>query len=190
MAAPSWQSADHETRVLAGLAESLREQYEGDKVDPWEGSPFAWIKKRPSRQIGAIGEKLVAGWCATKDFDVVRSPDSEADRIVEGHRVEVKFSTLWENGGYKFQQVRDQDYDHLFCLGVSPFASHAWVVPKDVLYEHVIGVTGQHTGATGTDTAWIGFKAADPPPWIRPFGGTLAHACEILAGLGRGSHGP
>ena len=44
---------------------------------PWEGSPFAWIKTRPSRQVGTIGEKLVAGGTSLKDFDVVKSPDSE-----------------------------------------------------------------------------------------------------------------
>lgn len=109
---------DTEVRVLAGLAESLRADYESDKPDPWAESPFGWIKARPSRQVGAIGEKLVAGWCATKDFDVVRSPDSEADRIIEGHRVEIKFSTMWASGGYKFQQVRDQSYDYLFCVAL------------------------------------------------------------------------
>ena len=181
--------SDPETRVLAGLAESLREDYEGEEVDAWAGSPFAWIKRRPSRQVGAIGEKLVAGWCATKEFDVVRSPNSDADRIIEGHRVEIKFSTLWASGGYKFQQVRDQDYDYLFCIGVAPFESHAWIIPKSVLYKYVIGVTGQHTGAGGSDTAWIGFQASDPPDWIRPYGGTLSAARDVLAGYGRGPHG-
>lgn len=189
MSSPSFDRlTDPEVRVLAGLAESLRADYESEEADPWAESPFGWIKKRPSRQVGAIGEKLVAGWCATKDFDVVRSPDSDADRVIEGHRVEIKFSTLWASGGYTFQQVRDQDYEHLFCLGVSPFDAHAWIIPKSVLHEHVIGVTGQHTGAGGTDTAWIGFPADNPPEWIRPYGGTLSEARDVLAALGRGPH--
>lgn len=180
--------ADPETRILAGLADSLRADYEDGAVDPWAQSPFGWMKKRPSRQRGAIGERLVAGWCATKGFDVVRSPHSDADRVVEGHRIEIKLSTLWASGGYKFQQVRDQAYDHLFCLGLSPFSAHAWIVPKAVLHEHVIGVTGQHTGAAGTDTAWIGFPVANPPTWIRPYGGTLTEARDVLHGYGRGPH--
>lgn len=52
---------DPETKIIAGLAESLRADYETDAADPWAESPFRWIKKRPSRQVGAIGEKLVAG---------------------------------------------------------------------------------------------------------------------------------
>lgn len=180
------EPSDPDFAILAGLSETLRGDYEGEEPDPWEGSPFAWILRRPSRQKGAIGERLVAGWCAARDFDVVRSPDSEADRIIEGHRVEIKFSTLWSSGGFKFQQVRDQDYEQLFCLGLSPRRVQAWLVPKEALYRHVIGVTGQHTGAGGTDTAWIGFQANNPPRWIREFGGTLAGVHAVLTGLGRG----
>lgn len=188
MGQPMDRINDPETRILAGLAESLHQDYENEAVDPWINSPFAWIKRRPSRQVGAIGEKLVAGWCATKDLDVVRSPNAQADRIVEGHRVEIKFSTLWANGGYKFQQVRDQAYDYLFCLGLSPFEAHAWVIPKPVLHDHVIGVTGQHTGAAGTETAWISFRADNPPAWVQAFGGTLTEARDVLLSYGRGPH--
>lgn len=131
--------ADAEVNLLASIAATLESEYSTDEADPWAGSPFEWIKGRPSRQVGAIGEKLVAGWCAAKDFDVVRSPDSDADRIIHGYRVEVKFSTLWKGGGYKFQQVRDQRYEYLFCLGVAPFDANAWLIPKAVLFDYVIG---------------------------------------------------
>lgn len=120
---------DPEVQALAAVSATLQVDYESDDL-MWEGSPFGWIKRRPSRQVGAIGEKLVAGWLAAKDFDVVRSPDSEADRLINGHRVEVKFSTLWQNGGCKFQQLWDQNFEFAICLGVSPFAAHCWVLPK------------------------------------------------------------
>jgi hypothetical protein len=179
---------DPEVNLLASIATTVHQDYASDEVDPWEGSPFAWIKGRPSRQVGAIGEKLVSGWCAAKGFDVTAAPNSDADRVVHGHLVEVKFSTLWANGGYKFQQIRDQDYERLFCLGVSPSDAHAWLVPKPVLYDHVIGHTGQHTGAAGTETAWLGFPADNPPAWLEPYGGTLAKVAEVLAGLDHGPH--
>ena len=48
----------------------------------WAGSSFQWIKSRPSRQVGAIGEKLVSHWCVAKGLDVARSPDSETDTVL------------------------------------------------------------------------------------------------------------
>lgn len=131
----------------------------------------------------------MAGWCAAKGFDVVRSPNSDADRIVDGNRIEIKLSTLWANGGYKFQQIRDQEYDYAFCLGLSPFDAHAWLLPKSVLREYVIGHMGQHTGATGSDTAWLGFKASQAFSWMSPYGGRLRDVERLLRENGRGDWG-
>ena len=95
--------ADPEVQALAAIAATLELDYQSSAEDPWSGSPFKWIKTQPSRTVGAIGEALVAGWSAAKGFDVVRSTNSQADRIIEGHRIEIKFSTLWKSGVYKFQ---------------------------------------------------------------------------------------
>lgn len=179
---------DPDVQVLAGIAGTLQEDYVPKGADPWEGSPFAWILARPSRTKGAIGEQLVAGWCAAKGVDVTRSANSDADRIIHGHRVEIKFSTLWKTGVYKFQQIRDQEYDHLFCLGISPFSAHAWLIPKPLLHDHVIGHTGQHTGAAGTDTAWLSIPAGHPHAWMMPYGGTLAKVWSQLSGLEHGRY--
>lgn len=81
---------DPEVQLLATLSATLEVDYASDSDDPWIGSPFAWILQQPSRTKGAIAEKLVAGWCATKGF-------------------EIKFSTMWKNGIYKFQQIREQN---------------------------------------------------------------------------------
>ncbi len=178
------QIRDPEVRKLAAYAEIIRADYESDDPDPWHGSPFGWIKTRPSRQVGKIGEQLVAAWCAANGFDVVRSPDSEADRLIEGYRFEIKFSTLWKSGVYKFQQIRDQSYDFLFALGLSPYDAHAWVLPKSILHQEVIGYMGQHTGADATDTAWLSVTVGDEHEWLDPFGGSLAAVREFLSQVG------
>lgn len=167
--------------MLASIATTLEGDYvrEGAE-DPWAASPFAWIRTRPSRQVGKIGEQLVAGWCAAKELDVTSSRDSEADRVIAGRRVEIKTSTLWESGVYKFQQLRDQDYEFAVCLGISPLDAHCWVVSKTVLRQHVIGHTPQHTGKGGKDTFWLSFHAAAPPAWLNACGGRLAAAYEIM----------
>jgi hypothetical protein len=176
-----YEIRDSEVLTLATIASTLKRDYvrEGGN-DPWAGSPFAWIRTRPSRQVGKIGEQLVAGWCAAKGLDVTASGDSEADRVIAGRRVEIKFSTLWESGVYKFQQLRDQDYEFAVCLGISPFDAHCWVIPKAILRKHVIGHTPQHTGKGGTDTFWLSCDASSPPAWLAACGGRLAAAYEIM----------
>lgn len=123
--AVSQQIKDPDVRRLASIASLLQSDYEEN--EDWMGSPFAWIKTRPSRQVGKIGEQLVSGWCAAKGLSVGPSGDTEADKVIQGRRVEIKFSTLWKSGVYNFQQIRDQDYDFLLCLGWSPFDARCWV---------------------------------------------------------------
>lgn len=167
--------SDPEVQALAAISATLESDYtENDAA--WRGSPFAWIRSRPSRQKGAIGERLVAGWLAARGFNVNRSGDSDADRVIEGKRVEIKFSTLWESGSYTFQQLRDQRYDLAICLGVSPFDAHCWVLEKTtILHEWRVthNLTSQHGGASGSDTAWMTVDPGAVPTWLRSHGGTL-----------------
>lgn len=171
--------ADAEVSILAGIAGMLQSDYLRPEVEQrWSGSPFAWIRTQPSRRVGKIGEQLVSGWCAAKGLDVQASGDSEADRIIRGHRVEIKFSTLWESGSYTFQQIRDQNYAHVICLGVSPFAAHCWAIPKAIVRENI---APQHGGHQGTDTLWFSVDPNAPHPWLRSFGGTLQQAFRVVS---------
>lgn len=167
---------DPDVAALAAITARLEADYASTAAQ-WQGSPFAWIKTHPSRQVGKIGEQIVSAWCESLGLSVAHSPDSEADRVIAGRRVEIKFSTLWQSGGYTFQQIRDQNYATVICLGISPFGAHCWVIPKAIIRRHA---TPQHGGKTGTDTLWLSFPAAMPPGWMAPYGGTLAAAAMIL----------
>ena len=140
---------------------------------------------RPSRSIGAIGEKIVASWLAMHDFNVQRSPDSEADRVVEGKRIEIKFSTLWEAGQYVFQQIRNQNYEIIVFLGVSPNDAHCWVLPKLKVMElwHTGVICGQHTGQGGGDTAWVHLHPSNDNPYFAPYGNSLHEALNAISKL-------
>ncbi|MBE0433954.1 hypothetical protein IBX73_10890 [candidate division WOR-3 bacterium] len=171
---------DPEIQMLATIAGTLKGDYVREGLDnPWAMSPFAWIKTRPSRQVGKIGEQLVAGWCAAKGLDVISCGDSEADRVIAGHRVEIKFSTLWEGGVYKLQQIRDQNYEYGICLGISPLDVHCWVIPKADLLDRA-HVKPQHSGKAGKDTYWFSFESSNPPLWLSPYGGRLNRAYRIM----------
>ena len=174
--------ADPDARLLAGIAAELEPGYTSDEAE-WRASPFGWIKRQPSRRVGKIFEQLAAGWCAAKGFSVAAAPNSQSDRVIGGLKVEIKGSTLWAGGGFKFQQIRDQDYDVVICLGIRPFDVNAWVIPKETLMARPDGVVSQHGGQAGRDTAWLGFDADNPPPWLREWGGRLADAHRVLRRL-------
>lgn len=168
---------------LATLGNALSQSYQ-NADDPWADSPFFWLRQRSSRQIGAIGEKLIEDWLISNGIPVTRPPDSDADRIIAGHRAEIKLSTLWASGRYKFQQLRDQNYEFAVLMGISPHDAHCWVIPKKDLLrlwktERVI--SAQHnSGHGGTDTAWMDVDPANPPEWLAPFGGTLDEALALI----------
>ena len=172
-----------EVRILAQEADTLSQEYAAKRRD-WEGSPFGWIREGgSSRQKGTIGEKIVERYLAGKGFDVARSPNSEADRLINGIRAEIKMSTLWENGTYTFQQLRDQNYQFAVCLGISPFDAHCWVLPKQTIMRQreLGGITPQHGGAGGTDTAWLKVDPKNVPAWLNDCGGTLSQAVQRIA---------
>ncbi len=178
-------SSTREYQEIVQISNLIYEEYTGENF-MWENSPFKWIKHRPSRSIGAIGEKIIASWLAMHNFNVTRSPDSNADRIVEGKRVEIKFSTLWKSGDYKFQQLRDQNYDFVIMLGISPNDAHCWVVPKQEiirLWKVEKKICSQHGGASGSDTAWVNLTPDNTFKPLAEYGNSLSGALLSITEL-------
>ena len=172
---------DADVQIMAETAATLESNYvdkaqEKDKA--WAGSPFQWIPKQAPTTIAKIGKELVTALCAARGLCVVDAKGGGADLVIEGHRVRLKRSTLSE-GRYIFQQIRDEDFEYLMCLGLSPFNAHCWVIPKHVAKHHS---SVQH----GPRTKWTTFSPADPPAWLRSDGGTVAQAFAVLQRLTKG----
>lgn len=146
--------------------------------DVWAGSPYRWIKEiSSSRKRGAEGEKLVTLFLGSCKYTVTKPTSSDSDRNVNAVPTEIKFSTLWEKGTYRFQQLRDQDYHYVVCFGLSPQGWHMWIVPKQVAWDNS---TPQHGGSGGTDTHWLEVDPENPPAWLAPYGGTAARTATAL----------
>lgn len=171
-----------EFNLFAAASAFIKKDFPNNR-DEWVASPFEWILNEPAATKGKIGKLLISQWCALKNLPIDRSLDSEADILINHHRVEIKFSTLWKAGIYKFQQIRDQDYEYCVCLGLSPFDAHCWVISKSILLNNVIGHTGQHTGINSTETAWFSVIPGNPPAWLNNCGGSLEDAYIVLKSL-------
>jgi site-specific DNA-methyltransferase (adenine-specific) len=147
-----------------------------DDIDLWKNSPFEWTLKLPPARKGKLGADLITSWLASKGMDIERTKDATKTIIINGHKVSVKFSTLWKNGIYKFQQIRSTGYEFVICFGISPFAAHCWVFEKSYAIKNA---TKQHKGGAKSEY-WITINPNHLEEWARGFGGTLDEAYQII----------
>lgn len=158
--------------LLIDSARAVAHQYAA--ADEWAGSPFAYLRTLPTASRAKAAEAMVEYALRQLGFRVAPRTAHTHDRIVEGQKVRIKFSTRWRTGLYTFQQVRDEEYDFLVLLGVSPQEGHLWVLSRTVALSLV-----------GHPTAWISFAPADPPAALRAAGGNLdALAPALVAAFG------
>ena len=108
------------------------------------------------------------------------SHDNQHYIDVGGHLIQVKLSTLWNNGEYRFQQIRNQDYDQVLCLGISPDDIHVWLIPKDVA---IANLPGQHTGSGAHETYWLHTSPRGSFRWLDDYGNQLSDVARLLHGL-------
>jgi hypothetical protein len=207
-------TSNQQVKDFIAAANAIRdERTESD--DMWIGSPFAWVQPLSSRTKGAVAEKIVEAWAKGQGFSVGRGRSSDTDRIIHGHRIEIKYSREWAKGTYRFQQIRDQQYDYIFLLGLRPQDVQAWLIPKSYFTKWFSAVydpdaisiarsrgestwpeylSPQHGGSKKQpphDTLWLTDLPADHPPhWLSKFGGSLEEVKRLLLEMDKGSHVP
>jgi site-specific DNA-methyltransferase (adenine-specific) len=167
--------------MLAATANYLQNDLDKnleDDIDLWKNSPFEWTLKLPPARKGKLGSDLITSWLSSKGMPVERTKDATKTIVINKHKVSLKFSTLWANGIYKFQQIRSfgYDYDFVICFGISPFAAHCWVFEKNYALKNA---TKQHKGGAESEY-WISINPSQPQEWTKGFGGTLDEAYQIL----------
>lgn len=163
--------------MLAATASYLQKDLE-EQSDLWKNSPFEWMLELSAAKKGKLARRLVASWCQSKGLSV----DFEQDKgqvfiIVNGKKAVVKMSTRWADGKYKFQQIRDNGYDIVICIGISPFEAHCWVFERQYIIKYA---TPQHKSEY-----WIAINPSKPEDWAKNCGGTLDQAYLVLKDLKR-----
>jgi hypothetical protein len=164
---------------LSDFAIQLENEYlDDDGAEMWEGSPFAWIRDNKPATIGAIGRRLARSVFQEAG---IQSEFSRYTLIAGNATIAIKFSMEWTGGGFIFEQIKDNNYDYILCLGIRPDAAHGWLIPKHEVIENGTwqtrdGLRSQHTGSTGQETAWLNVNPDNPPEWMSPYGGEISEA--------------
>ncbi len=163
--------------LLATTASYIQKDLQ-ENSDYWKDSPFEWVLQLPARKKGKLGRQLLSPWLASKGILVESSKDTSETLIIKGHRVAIKFSTMWGKGFYRFQQIRSVGYDYVICLGIAPLEAHCWIFPR----EHIIRyATQQHKGS---NEYWIPIYPNNPPDWAKGWGGSMDDVFKIIKKLG------
>jgi len=164
--------------LLASAGTYLRLDLESSGGE-WEDSPFGWVLDLPPAAKGKLGRNLINTWCVSKGFNVDHVVDKDANLLINRKRVATKFSTLWSGGIYRFQQIRDLDYEYLICMGISPTEAHCWVFRKEEVLRNA-KVQHKGKGDKGSEY-WLSVNPNNPPSWMMNSGGSLVLAYQAMA---------
>ncbi len=164
--------------MLASTASYLQKDLE-EMSDLWKDSPFEWVLQLPPRSKGMLARRLIAAWCGSKNLFAERAKDSREILIINGIEYAIKFSMLWKNGTYQFQQIKSQGPDYILCFGISPFEAHCWIFDREYAITHG---KQQHKGANGAEY-WLAISPNNVPDWVKGHGGTLDETIQIIKAL-------
>lgn len=161
--------------MIASTASTLQEEWELAS-DMWKNSPMEWITLLPARSKGKLARRLISSWLSSKGIKFERLQDTSETIIINKVSFAIKFSTLWKNGIYQFQQIKKNGPEYIICFGISPFAAHCWVITK---IDAILNGNEQHKGASDSEY-WLAVNPDEVPNWLQPYGGKLENALQII----------
>ena len=167
---------DDDFITLLSFASVMQQDIE-TQSDIWKDSPFEWLLQLSASQKGKLGKYLIMSWLSKKGFDIESSKDRGVSFLINNIPVVLKFSTIWENGEYVFQQIRRNGYKLLLCFGISPHKAHCWVFKKEYAIQH-----GNIQHKKGKEF-WIKINPQNVPEWAKNNGGKLNEFYYALLNL-------
>ena len=147
----------------------------------WDTSSYRTTRSLSSSAKAKKMKDSLVAWLTSQGVRVEKGVQSEYTFLLNGLRVALKVSFLLDSDDFWFQQIKDQEYDMVWMVGISPNDSaSSWLVPKSVFYSEVEGVKGHHTGAQAVETKMVKISPSDPYAWLRPYGSTLSDTLKII----------
>lgn len=166
---------DEDFLLLAKTASYLQKDLEQIN-DMWKDSPFEWVLQLPPRSKAKLGREILTPWLINNGIEVRKPKSSSETLTLNGVDFAIKFSLLWKNQVYQFQQIKSSGPENIICFGISPNQVHCWVIDKKTA---ISNGSSQHKGANGSEY-WVEIDPHNLPAWIKDFGGNLKQAVEII----------
>lgn len=137
----------------------------------WSNSPFEWISSLSAGSKSKIIKQLLDRWLIAHHIPFENSPELPGGRWIDGHLVQIKTSMLWKSGIYRFQQIKSNDCNYFWLVGLSPDQVNLWVVPRAELECNL--TRAQHKLDGVVESYMLEISPERVPEWLEPFGGSL-----------------
>jgi hypothetical protein len=121
------------SEIYQNTVETIDESYEGLYKNVWVGTPYETYYKLSSKTKGTFGERQMKKIFLAFGHLVEKSTNVEHDMLVDGKKVEIKFSLapaptdkthgakMIEVNGFIFNHIGlKKDWEKLFLCGVNP----------------------------------------------------------------------
>jgi hypothetical protein len=100
--------------ALEAISTKIKAAFDTPEDLEWKGHSLEWIRSHPSARIGKIGRSFVQSLCEGSGLKVKKIGYS---LIIKDKKIQVRFSTGWSGGGFKFEQLRYEGFDRSLLLG-------------------------------------------------------------------------
>ncbi len=178
-------------RPTSVFADGVLAKFLADNTrDPWMATPFQGYVHMDPKQKGEFGEQFVERYAQLQGHMVARAKTSTApyDRIINGHRTEIKFSLAMRNreGGISPNRfiinhaAKGKDWDRFIFVCINGPLESDWVIKwfsKADFLSHLDSsdclFREQQGGRSGGNDDYMcsGAKAERliSQPWVQPF---------------------
>lgn len=124
--------------ALVKIYNTLKHKYMNERKFAWENSPFAeLIPTFGIKDTGIIGEAMIFALMELYGISVKTAlvNNDDYDLMINGKRIEIKFATQSKVGVFTANQIRDQNYDYMLIIGLSPNNITYWLFDKAKAWE-------------------------------------------------------